>query len=86
MTSALTDAQRTSPHDRTPGRPAPRRTPKWGTQLFLSVMAVIWLIPLLWSVFTALRPKASTDEYGYSASAAASISRISSTPGAKAAY
>ena len=73
MTSALTDAQRTSPHDRTPG-------------LFLSVMAVIWLIPLLWSVFTALRPKASTDEYGYSASAAASISRISSTPGAKAAY
>ncbi len=65
MTSALTNAQRTSPHDRTPGRPATRRKPKWGTHLFLSVMAVIWLIPLLWSVFTALRPKASTDEYGY---------------------
>lgn len=65
MSSALTNAQRTSPRDQAPGRPATRRKPRWGTHLFLSVMAVIWLIPLLWSVFTALRPKASTDEYGY---------------------
>ncbi|NYE95595.1 multiple sugar transport system permease protein [Psychromicrobium silvestre] len=37
----------------------------WGTHLFLAVMAVIWLIPLLWSIYTALRPKASTDAHGY---------------------
>ncbi|ABY24512.1 transporter [Renibacterium salmoninarum ATCC 33209] len=36
-----------------------------GTHLFLIVMAVIWLIPLFWSIFTALRPKESTDKYGY---------------------
>ena len=28
-------------------------------------MAVMWLIPLGWSLFTALRPKADTDAYGY---------------------
>ena len=37
----------------------------WGIYLFLTVMAVIWLIPLLWSLYTALRPKADTDKYGY---------------------
>ena len=37
----------------------------WGTYLFLTVMAVLWLIPLLWSLYTALRPKADTDKYGY---------------------
>ena len=25
----------------------------------------MWLIPLLWTLFTALRPKADTDKYGY---------------------
>jgi multiple sugar transport system permease protein len=28
-------------------------------------MAIMWLIPLLWALFTALRPKADTDKYGY---------------------
>jgi multiple sugar transport system permease protein len=37
----------------------------YGTHIFLAVMAVIWLIPLLWTLFTALRPKADTDKYGY---------------------
>lgn len=37
----------------------------WGTHLFLTVMAVIWLVPLLWSIYTALRPKESTDANGY---------------------
>ena len=42
-----------------------RRTPRFvGTYLFLSVMAVMWLIPLLWSVYTSLRPKAETDRLG----------------------
>ncbi|WP_426299644.1 carbohydrate ABC transporter permease [Arthrobacter sp. R-11] len=37
----------------------------YGTHIFLTVMAVMWLIPLGWSLFTALRPKADTDKYGY---------------------
>ncbi|GAA5193491.1 carbohydrate ABC transporter permease [Arthrobacter gyeryongensis] len=37
----------------------------YGTHIFLTVMAIMWLIPLGWSLFTALRPKADTDKYGY---------------------
>ncbi|MHC5795469.1 carbohydrate ABC transporter permease [Lacisediminihabitans sp. FW035] len=39
--------------------------PHYGTHIFLMIMAVVWLIPLGWAVFTALRPKADTDKYGY---------------------
>jgi multiple sugar transport system permease protein len=28
-------------------------------------MAVMWMIPLGWALFTALRPKSDTDKYGY---------------------
>lgn len=51
-----------------PPRPAARKKkqrPKYGTHLFLIVMAILWLIPLAWALFTALRPKADTDKYGY---------------------
>ncbi|WAH95774.1 carbohydrate ABC transporter permease [Arthrobacter sp. MMS18-M83] len=37
----------------------------YGTHIFLTVMAVMWLIPLGWSLYTALRPKADTDKFGY---------------------
>jgi multiple sugar transport system permease protein len=33
--------------------------------VFLLAMAVMWLIPLLWSVYTALRPFADTNKFGY---------------------
>lgn len=39
--------------------------PRYGIHLFLIVMAIVWLIPLAWAFFTALRPKADTDRYGY---------------------
>ena len=42
-----------------------KRRPQWGTYLFLTVMAVAWLIPLLWALYTSLRPKADTDKFGY---------------------
>jgi len=41
---------------------AGRRT---GTHLFLLTMSVMWLAPLLWTLYTSLRPKAATDRYGY---------------------
>ena len=37
----------------------------WPSYLFLTVMALVWLVPLLWSIYTSLRPKADTDKYGY---------------------
>ncbi|WP_427128764.1 carbohydrate ABC transporter permease [Pseudarthrobacter sp. S9] len=37
----------------------------YGTHIFLTVMAVMWMIPLGWAIFTALRLKADTDKYGY---------------------
>ena len=47
------------------GKSARLSRPHYGTHLFLIVMAVVWLIPLVWALFTALRPKSSTDKFGY---------------------
>jgi multiple sugar transport system permease protein len=43
----------------------PRRRSSVGTQILLAVLAVAWLIPLLWTLYTSLRPKEDTDKYGY---------------------
>ncbi|HEV7167859.1 MAG TPA: carbohydrate ABC transporter permease [Micrococcaceae bacterium] len=48
-----------------PTRGGSRGKRHYGTHIFLTVMAVVWLIPLLWALYTALRPKADTDKYGY---------------------
>lgn len=40
----------------------PRRVALYG---FLSVMAVTWLFPLLWALYTSLRPFAETQRLGY---------------------
>ncbi len=42
-----------------------RKRPHYGTHIFLLAMSVMWLVPLGWALFTALRPKADTDKYGY---------------------
>jgi multiple sugar transport system permease protein len=42
-----------------------KRKSRWGTLIFLTVMAIMWLIPLVWALYTSLRPKAATDKYGY---------------------
>ena len=44
-----------------------RRTPRRRIALyaFLTFMAVTWLFPLLWAVYTALRPYADTAQRGY---------------------
>lgn len=48
-----------------PNRKASAAKRHYGTHIFLTVMAVMWLVPLGWALFTALRPKADTDKYGY---------------------
>ena len=37
----------------------------WAAYAFLTIAAILWLVPLLWSVYTSLRPKADTDRLGY---------------------
>ncbi len=41
---------------------------KWrrrGLQIFLAATAFVWLVPLLWAVYTSFRPFSSTAELGY---------------------
>lgn len=42
-----------------------RRKRRTGTHLFLIAMSVLWLIPLLWTLYTSLRPFADTNKHGY---------------------
>jgi len=39
--------------------------PRVGLHVFLIATAVVWLAPILWAVFTSLRPYADTNEHGY---------------------
>jgi multiple sugar transport system permease protein len=48
-----------------PSRAGRRRKSHYGTHLILIALSVMWLIPLVWTLFTSLRPKADTDKYGY---------------------
>ena len=38
---------------------------RYGTQIFLAVLAAVWLVPLLWTFYTSLRSKTDTDSKGY---------------------
>jgi multiple sugar transport system permease protein len=60
MTAAAVDAVR--PVTTTPRR---RRRPRVLLYAFLTLMALTWLFPLLWAVYTALRPYADTLAHGY---------------------
>lgn len=56
-------------------RPAPAKTAEGGPRLsrggrifsylFLTITSVLWLIPLVWTVYTSLRPAQDTQQYGY---------------------
>lgn len=64
--TASTVAARAVPREKATARTRTKRTGShWGTYLFLTVMAIMWLVPLLWALYTSLRPKADTDRYGY---------------------
>jgi len=54
-----------APADRPLARVGKKQRPKYGTHLFLLIMSVLWLIPLVWAVYTSLRPRADTEKYGY---------------------
>ena len=44
-----------------------RRRPwaRIGLYVFLTIMAIVWLFPLVWAIYTALRPFADTQAHGY---------------------
>ncbi|MHA6765108.1 carbohydrate ABC transporter permease [Streptacidiphilus sp. PAMC 29251] len=51
-----------------PRRAAPPRQRPWGqiaSQLFLVSASVLWLLPILFALYIALRPYSETSKYGY---------------------
>ena len=42
-----------------------RRRPRYGTHAFLIAVSVLWVFPLAWAVYTALRPYGDTARLGY---------------------
>ncbi|MFI5954584.1 carbohydrate ABC transporter permease [Cryptosporangium sp. NPDC051539] len=54
---------------------APAKTAEGGPKLsrggrifsysFLTVTALVWLVPLVWAIYTSLRPEKDTQQYGY---------------------
>lgn len=46
-------------------RPGSKAKRHYATHIVLLVLAVMWLLPLGWSLYTALRPIESTNEHGY---------------------
>ena len=52
-----------------PATAVPRRRPAErkhvGSHVFLIIMTVLWTTPLLWAMYTSLRPYSETAKYGY---------------------
>ena len=46
-------------------RRAAIRPPRIGLHVFLFVMAILWLAPVIWTLYTSLRPYSETAEKGY---------------------
>jgi multiple sugar transport system permease protein len=65
MSTVTTRPPKAPARSGSPNKVGSVQRPHYGTHVFLMIMAVVWLIPLGWAVFTALRPKADTDKYGY---------------------
>ena len=63
--SATTAVRATAPAAPAATPRRPRRIGRIGLHLFLVGTSVIWLAPLLYAFFTALRPYTDTEKYGY---------------------
>lgn len=60
MTAAVTPDPRTIPP-----RVRKRRWPRYLLHVFLLSLSLVWLFPLLYGLYTALRPYSDTARYGY---------------------
>ncbi|MFF4351011.1 carbohydrate ABC transporter permease [Streptomyces sp. NPDC001530] len=64
MTTTVTRPSSRLREPQTPKTPtAPRR--QTGRHLMLAGTALLWLVPLLWAVYTSLRPYSDTAKHGY---------------------
>ena len=53
-------------HDAAPtSRPPRRGRGRFATSTFVLVLAVLWMLPLLWTLYTSLRTEADTNAHGY---------------------
>ncbi len=61
----MTDAA-VEPRPRRAPRPRKRTKPgRVGLHIFLIVTTIVWVSPIVWAFFTAMRPYADTSQYGY---------------------
>ncbi|HEV8462541.1 MAG TPA: carbohydrate ABC transporter permease [Gaiellaceae bacterium] len=42
-----------------------RRKGRAGLHIFLIITTLVWISPIVWAIFTAMRPYADTSQYGY---------------------
>jgi multiple sugar transport system permease protein len=48
-----------------PGAPMGPRVASWASQLFMTVMTVLWVTPIVFALYVALRPISETNKLGY---------------------
>ena len=67
MSTATASLSAIAPIDVAEDEVARRRTPlgRIAAHVFLFVIAVLWLVPLVWAMYTSLRPNAETLRKGY---------------------
>jgi multiple sugar transport system permease protein len=52
-------------HAAKPGAPMGPRVASWASQLFMTVMTVLWVTPIVFALYVALRPISETNKLGY---------------------
>jgi multiple sugar transport system permease protein len=52
-------------HEAKPGKPMGPRVAGWASQIFMIVMTVLWVTPIIFALYVALRPISETNKLGY---------------------
>jgi multiple sugar transport system permease protein len=65
MTVATAPPVTSAPHRQQRRRPRPAARLQVASQAFMVVVCVLWLLPLLFALYVALRPYSETAKYGY---------------------
>ena len=65
MSATATTVRRATDNPASPRPARPPRIGRIGLHAFLAGTCVIWLAPLIYAFYTALRPYADTEKYGY---------------------
>jgi multiple sugar transport system permease protein len=52
-------------HAAKPGAPMGPRVASWASQIFMTVMTLLWITPIVFALYVALRPISETNKLGY---------------------